>query len=225
MRSFRRYFLAVLFLLAGCVSPTPAATAVPLVVQYTPAAAPWLEMLYACAGSSAINIEQRSADLIDLSSASLAIRIGQPDPLLTPAYQVGSDDLLVIVNAQNPVTHLSAEQARDLFTGRIVDWKDVGGVDDTVQVWVFTSGDDLQSWFDQSALDGSRVTSNARLASSPAEMLQAVAADTAAVGILNRRLISNSVAAAYAVASVPVLVLTPADPPAGTQDLVACMQK
>ncbi len=225
MRLSTLFILVVAFFLGGCASPTPAPSAVPLAVQYTPAAIPWLAALYTCAGSSPVTADQRAAEYQDLRSADLAIRLGQPDLLVSPAYQVGSDDLLVIVNPQNPLTRLTADQVRGLFTGQIVNWKEAGGSDTAVQVWVYSPADDLQVVFDQAALDRSPVTSNARLASGPADMLRAIAANEGAVGILNRRLLSGSVADIFTVSTLPVLAITRTDPPAGAMSLIACMQK
>ena len=45
--------LLFLLLVAACSQATPAQTAAPLHVQYTPASAPWIEAVYACAGKNA----------------------------------------------------------------------------------------------------------------------------------------------------------------------------
>lgn len=42
---------------------------------------------------------------------------------------VARDGLAIVVNRENPVDGLSAEQAGDIFAGRITNWHDVGGND------------------------------------------------------------------------------------------------
>lgn len=42
---------------------------------------------------------------------------------------VGYDGLAVFVNKANPVKDLSKEQLKDLFTGKVKSWKDLGGKD------------------------------------------------------------------------------------------------
>jgi phosphate transport system substrate-binding protein len=42
-------------------------------------------------------------------------------------YIIGSYSVAVIVNAANPVGNLTVDQVRDIFTGAIQNWKDVGG--------------------------------------------------------------------------------------------------
>lgn len=42
---------------------------------------------------------------------------------------LGRDGLVFLVNKDNPVDSLSADQLRDIYTGRTTNWKDLGGTD------------------------------------------------------------------------------------------------
>ena len=42
---------------------------------------------------------------------------------------IGVDALVFIVNEDNPVTDLTQQQLRDIYAGKITNWKDVGGQD------------------------------------------------------------------------------------------------
>ena len=42
---------------------------------------------------------------------------------------IGNDALVFIVNEDNPVESLTTEQIQDIYTGRITNWKEVGGED------------------------------------------------------------------------------------------------
>ena len=48
---------------------------------------------------------------------------------------VGKDALVFIVNRDNPVDELSLEQARDIFTGKITNWSQLGGMDQPIMVF------------------------------------------------------------------------------------------
>lgn len=212
-------------LLTACNTATPTATSVPITVQYTAATIPWLAGIYNCAGANVVTAEQRAGDFLEPQSVDLAIRIGAPDNLTFPAYQIGSEEILVIVNPQNQVKVLSAEQVRGLFTEQTSNWQGVGGTKNPVQVWVYSSGEDVQQIFEQAALGYSPVTSTARLASNPDEMAQAIGSAVNSVGILTRSLMGSNVSGAYMVATVPVLALTQAKPQVAVQELLACLQK
>ena len=49
---------------------------------------------------------------------------------------IGSDTVAVIVNSANPVDSLTREQVKGLFTGKIVNWSEVGGDDRPVKAFV-----------------------------------------------------------------------------------------
>ena len=42
---------------------------------------------------------------------------------------IGRDALVFLVNEENPVQSLSQQQLRDIYAGKITNWKDVGGAD------------------------------------------------------------------------------------------------
>ena len=48
--------------------------------------------------------------------------------------QVALDGLSVVVNPSNPVTELSIPQLSDIYSGKVTNWKDVGGNDATIVV-------------------------------------------------------------------------------------------
>ena len=50
-------------------------------------------------------------------------------------HVIGSYDVAVIVKASNPIANLTREQVRDLFTGAVQNWKDVGGPDAPVHLY------------------------------------------------------------------------------------------
>jgi phosphate transport system substrate-binding protein len=46
--------------------------------------------------------------------------------------QVATDALSVVVNPSNPVSELTIEQLSAIYTGKIINWKEVGGKDATI---------------------------------------------------------------------------------------------
>lgn len=42
---------------------------------------------------------------------------------------IALDGIVIVVNPQNPVSDLSVQQIADLYTGKISNWKDIGGAD------------------------------------------------------------------------------------------------
>jgi hypothetical protein len=215
-----------LILTAACTPAVSTATPETIRVQYSFATQPWLTSLYNCAGKDIVTAERRAEEFQEPQSAELVIRVGQPAYLISRVWQIGSDDLLVIVNSQNPLTKLTASQVRDLFTGQISHWKDINGADAPVHVWVFAAGEDVQQIFEQTVVGGSPVTSMARLANSPDDMLKAVSTDVGAIGIITRRLKTETTMDVFTVGSnLPILAITQAEPQGSLSQILACLQK
>jgi phosphate transport system substrate-binding protein len=51
-------------------------------------------------------------------------------------YIIGAYSVAVVVNAANPIVNLTAEQVRDIFTGAVQNWKDVGGADAPIHLHI-----------------------------------------------------------------------------------------
>src|SRR5512138_1736069 len=106
-------FLLSLFLLFSCSTSTPPSTP-PLVTVYsTSAAQPWLTPLYECAGDSVA-----LSRVGDASSADISLRVGEPELLDSPAYQIDTEELLIVTSRQSPVQNPTLEQVRRLFAGQ-----------------------------------------------------------------------------------------------------------
>jgi hypothetical protein len=222
--------LSFLFLLSSvlvsCAPANPASTPQVVDVYATASASPWLDALYACAAdlSVMLNVSAESPDIF--------LRVGEPPGLVTPAFQVGTEDLVVITNNARPPI-LSADQIRRIFTGQITnfnqivaEWEEVHPTQtDGIHVWVYSGGEDIQTIFEQVFLDGRSVTSYARVAVHPSDMLKRIAEDENAIGFLPRRWLGKGAFKQINAASVPVLALTPSEPTGVVRGLIACLQK
>lgn len=49
-------------------------------------------------------------------------------------FKVALDGLAVVVHPKNPVSRLTVDQLADIFTGRVKNWKELGGEDKTIVV-------------------------------------------------------------------------------------------
>jgi hypothetical protein len=212
-------FLLSSYLLFSCSPSTPPGTPQSIdgsqdrlvTVYSTSAALPWLEPLYACAGSS---VALSRVD--DASTADIVLRVGEPEFLTSPAYQIDVEEILIVTHRQSPVQNLTLEEARALFAGQ---------GDASVQVWVYASGEDVQGVFDQVVMAGRSVSSSARIAVDPQQMSDTLVNESNAVGILPRHWKVGDTREVFSVASVPVLAMTSSEPQGAIKELIACLQK
>ena len=209
----RLFSVVCLVLLAACSPVAPAATPAARVDVYATAATlSWLNEAFICAaqGGVTLNILSNPAD------ADIALRIGEPDTLTTPAFQIDTEEILIAASRESPLQALTLKRVRDLFAGR---------GDLSAQVWVYPSDADSQKVFDQLVMNGRSVTSFARMAASPREMSAALNKESNALGILPRHWLIGSLREIYSVGTVPVLAVVKAEPQGAVKTLIACLQK
>ena len=97
-------------------------------------------------------------------------------------YKTAIDGLSVYVNADNSVSALSIEQLEQIFTGKIKNWKEVGGVDQLITVYSRENSSGSYEFFKEHVLKGKDFVSSAQTMPGTAAVLQAVAKDKGGVG-------------------------------------------
>jgi DNA-binding transcriptional LysR family regulator len=202
--------LALTLALAACGTTPPEPGAPTTVSVYaTPATRLWLDTFYACGTQHQIAIRLATSN----QTADIFVRLGEPPVLAVPAFQIGLEQVTVIVHPQNPLSQLDAAQVQAIFSGQTGGWA----------VWTFASGDDVHAAFSP-ALTGAPFTSLARLAVDSDHMRRAIAADPQAIGFLPSRFVDASVKGVWSGGVVPVLALTQAAPADAVETILACVQ-
>jgi hypothetical protein len=200
------------FILSSCASMTQTPQMEILNVYASSAAQPWLTELYDCAANQSMTLHLTDSS----SNAAIYIRIGEPDVLMTPAYQIDSEEILIVTHRESPVQNLTLEEARALFAGQ---------GDPSVKIWVYSSDEDIQKVFEQAVMAGGSVTSSASLAVSPGQMSDVLNAESNAVGILPRHWKMGTVREVYSLGTVPVLAIVKEEPQEIVKELLGCLQK
>jgi phosphate transport system substrate-binding protein len=98
---------------------------------------------------------------------------------------VGTIAIKFIVNSANPVKSLTAQQIRDILTGKITSWKDVGGNDLPILVFVEPDGFGTRSTIVESLLGGEEITPKARTVQALVQVAQVVSQAPNAFGYGN----------------------------------------
>lgn len=101
---------------------------------------------------------------------------------------IGSYAVAVVVNAANPVTKLSPEQVRGIFTGAIQNWKEVGGPDRAIQINIRDQISGTHLGFQEVAMDKQPYALTAKPHTSYDDIIKAVAADEGAIGFASLQL-------------------------------------
>lgn len=84
------------------------------------------------------------------SAQKEAAKDGKPEPIIPENimfHEIAKDVIVPIVHKDNPVDSLTFEQLSDLNTGKVTNWKDVGGPDMPVKVVTSHAGSATRSVF------------------------------------------------------------------------------
>jgi len=188
-----RRLLALVFVtgLTACGSASPTPASFPLVVTqpyFEPLVVAWSVAYRATLpGPLPFELDTRtrsaSIEAVEQGEAALVVTSGEP-PVGWFATPVGRVGLAVVVHSDNPVRDLTMEELNDLFAGRAATWSAVGGREVPVQPVLPVPGEPAGEAFRQAVLRDSAPWPGTLLAPTAAAMVELVARDEGAIGIL-----------------------------------------
>lgn len=118
-----------------------------------------------------------------------------PDETVANA-PLGIETLAVVVHPDHPLDEISLEELKAVFQGSIRFWQDIEGVPETfnreIHLWRYPPASDLRQYVQERILGGSEEQPIANLAPVPEAMVEAVAQDPGAIGILPSAWIDSS---------------------------------
>lgn len=95
---------------------------------------------------------------------------------------VARDGVSVYVNAANPIKDLSMEQLRLIFTGKITNWKELGGADAKIIVYSRENSSGTYVFFKEHVLKNADYTNRAQSMPGTAAVVNAVSKEKNAIG-------------------------------------------
>jgi len=95
---------------------------------------------------------------------------------------VSLDGVSIIVNPRNPVSELTIAQLREIFSGRISNWREIGGPDQTIQVISRDSQSGTSSFFRERVMRNEDYKSEIQTAGSNASVAKSVEQELWSVG-------------------------------------------
>ncbi|MDD4701590.1 MAG: phosphate ABC transporter substrate-binding protein [Desulfovibrio sp.] len=105
---------------------------------------------------------------------------------------IAIDAIVPVVNPGNKVGALTIEQLRDIFSGKITNWKDLGGDDaQIVAISRDTSSGTFESW-EELVMNKERVTPKALMQASNGAVVQAVSKNKNAIGYVGLGYVDKS---------------------------------
>ncbi|MGE5545218.1 MAG: phosphate ABC transporter substrate-binding protein [Bacillota bacterium] len=125
--------------------------------------------------------------------------IGASSRELTPKekglheYLIARDGIVVVVHPSNPVNDLSLNQVKDIFSGRIDNWQEVGGQNREIVLVSREAGSGTRDGFETLAMDGETVSDRALIANSTGAIRMIVSGDRNAIGYISLAVLDPTV--------------------------------
>jgi phosphate transport system substrate-binding protein len=130
-------------------------------------------------------LQSQTTDLCDASRKAKAAEIANCIKAFgkrPTEYAVALDGLSVYVNPENPLKELTTAQVGDIFTGKIKNWKEVGGPDAPITVYSRENSSGTYEFFKEHILKGKDFVASAQTMPGTAAIVQAVVKDKNGIG-------------------------------------------
>ena len=130
-------------------------------------------------------LQSQTTDLCDASRKAKAAEIANCIKAFgkrPTEYAVALDGLSVYVNPENSLKELTIAQVGDIFTGKIKNWKEVGGPDAPITVYSRENSSGTYEFFKEHILKGKDFVASAQTMPGTAAIVQAVIKDKNGIG-------------------------------------------
>jgi phosphate transport system substrate-binding protein len=139
-------------------------------------------------GGTAIGIRALINDQTDICTASRNLKPDEAKLLadyygsLGLVFLIAKDGLSIYLNPKNPVKNLSLAQLQDIYSGKITNWKYLGGIDTAIVLVSRNPNSGTYLYFKEHILEGKEYSSNIIIEATTNEVVQFVSENTNAVG-------------------------------------------
>jgi phosphate transport system substrate-binding protein len=121
---------------------------------------------------------EASRSMKDAEKKQVAEKAGGPPVEIV----VAKDGLSVYINAKNPINELTMEQLKSIYTGKVTNWKDVGGLDGKIIPYSRENSSGTYVFFKEHVLANADYTPRAQAMPGTAAVVNAVARDASSIG-------------------------------------------
>lgn len=133
-------------------------------------------------GGSGVGVQKVGEGLVQIGNTGRALKETEVTKYGLVTFPFAIDGVAVAVNPANGVNGLTKAQVKDVFAGRVANWKELGGVDAPITLYVREDGSGTRETFEERALDKGSSAPSANVVNSNGAMKTALAQDKNAIG-------------------------------------------
>lgn len=144
-------------------------------------------------GGSGVGVQKVGEGLAQIGNTGRALKDSEVQKYGLVSFPFAIDGVAVAVNPGNPVSQLNKSQLIDIFSGKIANWKEVGGNDAPITLYVREDGSGTRETFEDRALNKGTSAASANVINSNGAMKTAVGRDPNAIGYVGIGHLDDSV--------------------------------
>ena len=107
-------------------------------------------------GGSGVGVQQVGEGLVQIGNTGRALKEKEIAKYGLQSFPFAIDGVALVVNPANKVRAITAQQAQDIFAGKITNWKALGGADAPITVYTREDGSGTREVFVDKALKKGR---------------------------------------------------------------------
>jgi len=137
------------------------------------------------AGGSGVGVQKVGEGLVAIGNTGRALTEEEVAKYGLVSFPFAIDGVAVVVNPENGVPALTSQQVKDIFAGKIANWKDVGGADAAITLYTRDEASGTREVFWEKLLKKGDVAATANVVASNGAMKVAVGKDKNGIGYVS----------------------------------------
>ncbi|MBB5143310.1 phosphate ABC transporter substrate-binding protein [Desulfovibrio intestinalis] len=133
-------------------------------------------------GGSGVGVQKVGEGIVQIGNTGRALKPAEVEKYGLVTFPFAIDGVAVAVNPANKVAGLTKAQIKDIFSGKVANWKDVGGADAAISLYVREDGSGTRETFEERAMDKGTSAAGANVVNSNGAMKTAISQDPNAIG-------------------------------------------
>ncbi|KZX12577.1 phosphate ABC transporter substrate-binding protein [Methanobrevibacter filiformis] len=142
-------------------------------------------------GGSGMGIRSSHQNITDIGMSSKELNNEEKKEL--EELILGQEGIVISVNNENNVNDLNIGQIKNIFSGKIRNWKEVGGKDLNIEVITREEGSGTRSAFEDLVMEDSKIKADAIVQSSTESVKQSIVSNPGAIGFVSYAHMSDDV--------------------------------
>jgi phosphate transport system substrate-binding protein len=153
-------------------------------------------------GGSGVGIASLIAGTCDIAQSSRPMKFDEKQKMtqagkIAKEVIIGYDALAVIVNPSNPIKNLTRQQLEQIYTGKITNWKEVGGPDMRIVVYARESSSGTYEFFKEDVMRNRNYANSVLSMPATGAIIQSVKQTRGAIGYVGLAYLNKEVKAIH----------------------------